>query len=283
MDRFPLPGIEIYKNEKNRFIVFQIHYSANPRKTDPEYIASVKAGMPIRQFMQEYELQWDSFEGQPVYADWDKNLHGSKEDLCAEVGLPLFRGWDFGLTPACLIAQMQGDQLVILREITAINMGAQRFKELVVRECKQHYPAWHDQEKHWIDVVDPSGFFRKDTDENTCAKILSAAPNKIKPLPGQVTWEERRTAVEHFLTRHTKKGPCFKVDMAKCPILTRGFNGGYRYDEKAFDIEPNKPRPLKDEHSHIQDALQYICGHMIKMRKTKSKSIPTPVYSFSQK
>lgn len=268
-------------NEKNNFLVFQLHYTANENATKGGHIDRIKKSMPMRQFMQEYELQWESFEGQPVYVDWNPSVHKSREPLMPERGLPLFRGWDFGLTPACVIGQFQDDRLLVLREFTEQNMGIVRFKEKVMRECAILYPFWKDQIEDYRDYVDPSGFFKKDTDETTCAKILASPPNKIRPFPGPVAWEQRRQAVEHFLTKMTKNGPCFLIDPVNCPVLVRGFNGGYRYDPKDFEIQPGKIRPLKDEHSHPQDALQYMCSGIIKSTKPRGKPIPSPVYSFS--
>jgi hypothetical protein len=108
MNRFPMDGVEVYKNPKNKFLVFQLHYSANPNKKDPSYRDTIKSSMPIRQYMQEYELQWESYAGTPVYPDYQRSIHGSKEPIAPVLGLPLLRGWDFGLTPACVIAQYVG-------------------------------------------------------------------------------------------------------------------------------------------------------------------------------
>lgn len=280
LPRFPMEGVEIWKNPKNKFLIFQLHYSANPVKKEAKYRDTVKASMPIRQYMQEYELQWDSFAGLPVFADWDQSVHGSKERITPINGLPLLRGWDFGLTPACLIAQLQEDTLVVLMEIVEVNMGADRFSDKVLKVCKTLFPEWHDNKKNWLDFIDASGEFRKDTDEGTCARILDG--KGLKCVPGAITWEDRRTAVEHFLTRRTKAGPCFKVNLATCPILVRGFNGGYRYSESALEIEPNKVRPIKDEHSHIQDSLQMIASKLMSMKRRSYIRVPKPSYSWDR-
>lgn len=275
---YPMQGLEIWKNPKNKFVVFQLHYSANPNK-DKAYIENIKSSMPKSQFMQEFELQWESFEGQAVYPDWNERFHGVKESLQPHVGLPLLLGVDQGLTPACVVAQLQGDQLVILKEITAVNMGAERFCDLVKRELAVSYPAWCNVDRDFILFMDPAGFSRKDTDERTYASIWST--RGFKPTPGAMTWEERRQSVEHFLLKVTKSGPSLQVSLPNCQLLVRGFNGGYRYPDKAFEIEPNKIRPLKDEHSHIHDALQYLCSSLVKKRRFKKQATPPPYYSWS--
>lgn len=280
VSRFPLDGVEVWKNAKNKFTVFQLHYSANPIKKDPKYRENVKAAMPIAQYLQEYELQWDSFSGKPVYMDWNKAVHGSKTTIQPEFGLPLLLGFDFGLSPACIVCQLQDEKLVVLKEITATNMGAERFLDIVVKELAISFPEWSNLKKDFITFIDASGFFRKDTDETTCAMIIA---KRFSPQAGAITWEERRHAVEKFLIKYTKAGSCFQVDLANCPLLVRGFDGGYRYPEKSFEIEPNKIRPMKDIHSHIHDALQMVCSRLERIHSPRLGKLPRPQYSFGMK
>lgn len=277
---FPMTGVEIWINPKNKFTVVQLHYTADPDKRSKEFKESIRSSMPIRQYMMEYELNWETWEGLPVYPDWDQAHHGSKDIIKPQAGLPLLRGWDFGLTPACIVAQLQEQTLVILKEYTALNMGADRFSDLVLRDCTKRFSNWADKKHQWKDFIDPSGEFRKDTDEGTCAKILD---NKgLYPIAGPISWEERRTSVEHYLTKFTKQGPCFKVNLGECPVLVRGFNGGYRYQENAAEIEPAKIKPVKNEYSHPHDALQYITSKIINMRHASGRRVPTPSYGWTK-
>lgn len=276
MNRYPLSGVEVWKNEKNKFVVFQLHYSANPVKNDPAYRDSIKSAMPIRQYMQEYELTWESYAGTPVFPDFQKKIHGSTEEIDPVLGLPLLRGWDFGLTPACVVAQYVNTQFRVICEFTAINKGADQFSTEVLKQCRIRFPHFTGP-KDWKDCIDPSGEFRKDTDMGTCGAILRK--KGLALIPGPVAFEERRSAVEHFLTRHTKEGPNFKISLADCPTLVRGFEGGYRYSEKATELEPKKIRPLKDEHSHPHDALQYVCAMVKAWSKTRRiQNVPSPQY-----
>jgi len=276
MKRFPIKGVEVWKNERNKFFVFQAHYSANPQKDTPDYKNTMKSAMPIRQYLQEFELQWESYEGTPVYPDFNRQLHGSLEQLDPVLGLPLLRGWDFGLTPACVIGQYVDGQLRILKEFVAYNKGAEQFSSEVIAQCNVLYPAWPDQKKNWRDAIDPAGEQRKDTDMGTCAKILTA--KGLIPYPGPVSWEPRRSAVEQFLVAMHNKQPAFLIDLNSCPVIVRGFEGGYRYPERSTEIEPNKIRPIKDEHSHPHDALQYLCAKLKHWTKVKRPDIPTFTY-----
>lgn len=269
---YPMEGVEVWKNPKNKFFVFQLHFTANQTKRDPGYIENIKSAMPIRQFNQEYNLQWESYAGTPVYPDFSKAFHGSKETIDPQVGLPLIRGWDFGITPACVIAQYVGTQLRVLCEFTAINKGANQFIPEVIAECRLRFKYFSD----YIDCIDPSGAFRKDTDMGTCAGIM--AKHGLGPIPGPVAFEERKGSVEGFLVGNKKGEPNFLISLGDCPVLVRGFEGGYRYDEKAIDIEPQKVRPIKDEHSHPHDSLQYICSIVKKKAKVRLARVPSPQY-----
>jgi hypothetical protein len=279
---FPLEGVTVWKNPKNRFTVFELHMDADPKKRDKDYKDVIRTSMPNRQYLQEYELQWDSFSGLPVYEDYREHIHGSKTRLHPKIGLPLLRGWDFGLTPACLIAQLQEQQLVILDEFCEFNMGIDKFTDKILPLIKSKYPEWNDARRDWKDFIDPSGFSREDTMMNSCARVLM--DKGVRPIPGPVVWEERRQAVEFFLTRSHKGEPCFQLDLTHCPITARGFKGGYRYQDKMAEVESLNPRPIKDEHSHPHDALQYIAAGVKGMLKKHSYvRVPTPYYSFSSK
>ena len=277
--QFPMKGVQIWKNPRNKFMVFQLHYTADPEKRDPQWAKDIAAKLPRRKFLQEYELMWDSYAGLPVYGSWNRVLHGSEINLEPHVGLPLLRGWDFGLTPACIVAQLQGSTLCILREFVDFNKGANTFVPEVIEKCNSIYPFWSGRRDNWKDFIDPSGEFRKDTDLGACALIMDS--HGLTPIPGAVAFEPRRSAVEYYLNRLNKGQACFQVDIGRCPILVRGFDGGYRYNDKMVDIEPKKIRPIKDEHSHPHDALQYICCRVKMLERRVIDSVRTPGYSFS--
>jgi hypothetical protein len=279
--KYPMEGVEVWKNPKNGFTVFQIHYKADPAKRDPEYIKPIKTGMPIRKFRQEYELEWDTFEGLSVYADWDNDIHGVKGPIFPHIGLPILIGMDFGLTPAAIIAQYRDRQLVCMREFTAVNMGAERFLAWVVPQLKLFYPQWASLSQDYIVFIDPSGYNRAQTDETTCAQIVHDS-GLTNIVPGEITWEARRTSVEDLLTRRTKDGPALQVSMPNCPVLTRGFQGGYRYHEKALEREPANLKPLKDVHSHIHDGLQMIASRLTMGVHHSSVKVGRPAYAVSR-
>jgi len=275
----PMQGIEMWKNKKNGFFVFQLHYTADPAKRSAEYKQSIQRGMSKKKFQQEYELAWDVYSGYPVYTDFYKTLHVSRKKLHPHFGLPLLRGWDFGLTPACIIAQYREGQFVVLKEFFAIGMGIKRFCPEVLRECQILFPQWADQKKDFLDLIDPAGFNRAETDETTCAQHMSAFG--LAPQPGGLTWTDRVESVEDLLTEVKGGNPSFLMNEVECELLLKGFEGGYRYPESSIEIEPGKARPYKDKHSHPHDALQMITTklNMVLSRHVR-RSVPRADYSF---
>lgn len=278
VSRFPTDGVETWQNPKNKFVIVKLHYTADPKKRDPQWLDNIRSAMSISKFRQEYDLQWDTFHGKPVYPDFSDRLH-AVEAISPEYGLPLLLGVDQGLNAACIVCQIQDEKFVVLKEIIGVNMGAERFVERVCKELSLEFPEWSDLKKDFIVYMDPAGFTRRDVDERTYASVWVNRGFK-RTFPGPMLWEERRQSVENYLIRQNKEGSLFQVVKGECPLLMRGFNGGYRYTEKAFDIEPTKARPLKDEHSHVQDALQYVMGGFARTKTSSGKSsIPELKYS----
>lgn len=278
--KHPITGIETWRNSKNRFFVFQAHYTCDPAKRDPSYIEPIKASMPLAQFRQEFELVWESFIGLTVYPDWNKEAHGAKAKIIPQLGLPLLLGVDQGLSPAAVVCQQQEQKLCVLKEYTATNMGAERFSLYVREKLSVDFPSWYRLEDDYICGMDPTGFNRRDVDERTYASAWKA--EGFLPRPGENQWEKRRQAVERWLVKMRKGEPCFQVNLDECPILSEGFDGGYRYPDHAGTIEPTKIKPIKDKYSQPHDALQYIITLLENRKTRKTGKIPSPAYNLGQ-
>jgi hypothetical protein len=269
-----MEGVRVWQNRKNKFLVFELHYTADPEKRSPEYRESIKASMPLQEYLREYELHWDTFSGQPVYPEFGKIhiLHDKPEPVA---GLPMLAGIDWGLTPAFVIGQLSDGVLTIFEEITEVNMGAVRFMDKVVNHIRINYPTHSDTKKNWMLFADPAGQAKSQSDESTCFQIASKFFNVV---PGPIAWEERRNAVVGFLLKLELGQPAFQLYGRACPVLLKGFEGGYRFDDKAIEIEPNKLRPIKDVHSHSHDAAQYLCAGVSMTTKKAFGHVPTPTY-----
>jgi len=270
----PLQGVRAWTNPKNRFMVYELHYTADPEKRDPAYKDSIKNSLPMQEYLREYELHWDTFSGQPVYPEFGK-LHITNEKPTPTAGLPMLIGIDWGLTPAAVIGQFDEGILTIFEEVVFINMGAIRFMERIAAHIRMKYPSHSDLKKNWKCFADPAGVAKAQSDEVTCFQVASRYFNVT---PGPVAWEERRNSVVRFLMQLEKGTPAFQIYGRECPMLLKGFEGGYRFSDKSFDVEPNKLRPIKDAYSHPHDACQYLCAGVRDVIQTSSRAVPVPAY-----
>jgi hypothetical protein len=270
----PLQGTRVWTNPKNKFLIYELHYTADPSKRDPSYKESIKNSLPLQEYLREYELYWDTFSGQPVYPEFGE-IHIIDETPSPTPGLPMLIGIDWGLTPAAVIGQYEEGVLTIFREIIELNMGALRFLEKVTTELRLLYPTHSNFKKNWKCFADPAGQSKSQSDESTC---FQEASKYFNVTPGPIAWEERRNSVVRFLMKLDRGAPAFQVYGRDCPMIVKGFKGGYRFSDKAIDVEPNKIRPIKDAYSHPHDALQYLCSGVRDAIQSAHRNVPVPAY-----
>ncbi len=113
-------------------------------------------------------------EGKPVYPDFVSETHIADEEIPIAVGIPLYVGIDFGLTPSAVFGQKVRGRWLIQAEIVAVDMGVVRFAELLRQEIATRFNG--------LDVYiygDPAGDFRAQTDESTPFQILRGAGLKV--------------------------------------------------------------------------------------------------------
>lgn len=194
-------------------------------------------------------------DGRPVYPGYNDDIHCAKATIPAHPKAPLMLGWDFGLTPACIVCQVTPrGRFIVLHEFVAERMGLEQFVTQVVKpSLRQMYPS------HGValSVGDPSGSSGSDTDEQSCMDVLKKL--KIRTIPANSNSPMKRiAAVTNQLNKLVDGMPGFQISPT-CRVLRKGFNGGYKYnriqvagDERYRDI------PDKNRFSHIHDALQYI-------------------------
>ena len=252
-----LPGLKAWDNPINRFRVLRLHRTADPLKRTQKWIDQTRAGLATSDWLREYELIWEALDGRPVYADeWGAEYHSSRTPLGWNPALTVCRGWDFGLYPACVFAQLfPHSRLMVLREAVGIDIDTERFAYEVSRLSGEWFPN-----ATFVEFVDPSGKNRAGTDGRSYTRILSKKPLRAKRIVlGAVSIVARRTSVVDFLKDNVKGSPCLLVDPS-CEYLLKGFNGGYMY---AYNNGTLKPKPEKNVFSHIHDALQYVCGKVL--------------------
>lgn len=192
-------------------------------------------------------------DGKPVFPEYNDNVH------CADVEpvqkLTLYRGWDFGLTPACTLSQMlPNGRWIVIDELTADSMGIENFGRNVIAWCGQSYADFTFE-----DIGDPAGDSRSQTDERTCFEILKGMGINIRG--GDQDPHVRQESVRKPLNRMVDGKPAFALH-PRCKMLRKGFMGKYRYRKMQVAADRYDEKPEKNEYSHVHDALQYVATRL---------------------
>jgi hypothetical protein len=197
-----------------------------------------------------------SLAGKPVYENtFLPDFHIADEPLLyiKDKGYPITIGMDFGRTPAAVFGQRTADgKVMILSELYKENIGLEKFvQDYIHPHLIANYPGMP------VRVVgDPAGWAKTQINELTCADVLqqNRLPAQRAPTNDPVM---RIEGVERLLVRQIGGKAYFLIDK-KCKQVIRGFNGGYKYKRKMDGTY--EPKPAKDEHSHLADAIQYLVG-----------------------
>lgn len=193
-------------------------------------------------------------DGKPVFPEYNDRVHVADSEIEYNPLLPIYLGWDFGLTPACIIGQLSPrGQLVILEELISEDMGIRQFATDIVKPVLLNKYS----RAKFISVGDPAGANRSQTDERTCFQELLEAGIATEPANTN-DFIPRRESVAFFLNRMAGGEPGFVLS-PNCRSLRKGFLGGYRYERLKVAGERYRDRPVKDKFSHPMDALQYLC------------------------
>lgn len=170
-------------------------------------------------------------------------------------GQVLIVGQDFGRDPCAVITQIDPlGRLLVLEEIISRGMGLQLH---VVNKLR---PTLGQQRYFGCPVAvagDPSGVAKNSITEETNFDFLRRMGLFAFPTPTN-DFDPRIRATEGFLIESRGAGPALLIDQSRCPVLIRAMKTGYRFKLVQETHEPG-PRPIKNEWSHVAEALQYAC------------------------
>ena len=235
------PEHDNYKHLKNKR-----YYSDSSIGKDMEYIKVYCLG------------QYGSLRtGKIVYPEYNDDFH-SVEDIEPIIGLPLYIGQDFGLTPATIVVQFTArGQLILLKEYISKDMSINTFTEnVLIPGIKNDFPGFQIK----LGSGDPAGIARNQAiDELSCIGVMNSLGLNIEAASTNDI-QLRLNAVKFFLTRMCDGKPSMIISRKGCPIARKGFIKDYFYklikgmgEEEKYTIEP-----YKNSYSHIHDAIQYI-------------------------
>lgn len=188
--------------------------------------------------------------GKPVFPQFNERDHVSKDPIRPDPGMPLIIGFDFGLNPAAVFAQLtHRGGLRILDVLAPADESLEDFLDhYVIPLIQKKYPRYKIQA-----VGDPAARGRSGLDKRTPFDVL--ASRSIRCIPASTnSFVPRKEAVDGFLG----KIDGFKLDPS-LTYLREAFGGGYIYGIIKGDKARSKERPEKNEYSHGMDAVQYVC------------------------
>lgn len=199
-------------------------------------------------------------DGRVVFPEYVDSIHCAPDILEPWRGLPLLLGWDYGRTPACVIAQMTPkgqlrviDELVV--DAAGEGMGIRTFTREIV---KPHLAAHYAGMPIGLSWGDPAGAAKGQGEETSCMDIQAeeGIPTQEAPTNDPAA---RQDAVIRFLKSTIDGQPGYLLS-PKCTYLRRGFLGGYRYAKlNVSGDERYKEAPEKNRFSHPHDAHQHVC------------------------
>jgi hypothetical protein len=197
--------------------------------------------------------------GQPVYGNFSAQLHVASADMAPDPRLPILLGFDFGLTPAFVMAQRYTDlSWLVFDEFTSRDVG---FRELA-RHAKDRLGYWSRMagtEFEYRAWGDPAGDARSpyDDQKRTAFQLLEANGLIVKPAPSNDP-VLRIEAVDSLLTTLIDGHPLLTLS-PRTRVLIRGFEEGYQYKKKrGMESVGTEDKPDKNQYSHPHDALQYL-------------------------
>jgi len=275
-----LQGFKSYKNKNNGFAVFELHYTADPKKRSKEWKRQASSGMSKQQWDTEMELSWETYSGEAVYGkEFNRELHIMKKQMLPESDIPIFRGWDFGGNQSCVMCQFIDGCLYVLDELPNAGHNTRQFAPQVMHFCNEHYGV----EFHYIDVIDPSAMWEGKTAGGlACADIMRELG--LTPVPGLQSPDKRIDAVMKLLVTMRNGHPCLQIN-PNCAMLISGFLGGYHYPEKLIKNR-KMDRPEKNEFSHVADALQYVATRLDYVQQNRNCAIlasDTPTFRWGSR
>lgn len=221
-----------------------------------EYYRRMLDGKPKHYIDTEIMGRYGSnFNGRPVYQGYWTEDCVSGYSLDPHSGYPVMLGIDTtGLNPAVVFGQVEMGTLHVKHEILALDMPFKPFVRDVLKPfIAQHYPGFH-----LVAFTDPANPRDNNLGETPVQVLrqngieaVCAPTNKFKP---------RLDSVISFLQR---RGGLL-IDR-RCEKLIGGFRGGYHY--RPLNISgvgtTFSSEPVKNEFSHIHDAMQYLCNGIL--------------------
>jgi hypothetical protein len=201
--------------------------------------------------------------GLPVAQGYDDSRHVAPAPLTPRSGT-LWMGWDAGLTPVCIVAQVIDGVLMVYAALCSERAGTRDFIELVVQPwLVSNVPGWRNANLQH--VVDPAMFASSQEDSTkapatTLRQMLGGAVRK-----GPERWPDRRDPLLALFNRAVAGRPAFQISpVDDTELLRRALIGGWYYGTSVSGGLRPAEQPLKSHPgSDLGDALTYLVAEVM--------------------
>ena len=214
-----------------------------------------------------------SYSGWPVYPMFHDAVHMLPMGAAPEAG-PMWRGWDGGLTPACVWGQTARDGTVkVYAELQGLDEGAEQF----IPRARQLGVALFGQ-RAYVDFGDPAIGQRSQNDRAPGTDAFRR--HGIALRYGIQDPYQRVQAVRSWLGQIGLFGV-----HPRCTLLLAGFHGAYK--RKMVSGVPSEiPDKEHDEeskaHSHIMNALEYPATRLLAIGQQMQEQKPIPAAALNR-
>lgn len=208
-------------------------------------------------------LKGFSRDGEPVYEEYDDQVHCADADLEPIPGLPIRLGLDQGVRgPAMIVAQWTPEgQLRILDEYCPGRIGPTGFG----RGCRILLDSRYRGYRIERATGDMKGFDGSDAEfgDNSMFETVQNVADLII-FPAETNELNPRLDGVRQLLRYRIGGRTPALYLSpRCKMLRKGFNSHYRYKKRRGTEAGTDPKPEKNEFSNPHDGLQYLVMDLV--------------------
>lgn len=206
----------------------------------------------------------DPLLGQPVAQGYSDTHHVAPSPLEPLRGT-VWLGWDAGLTPVCLVAQVRDGELRIYAGLASERAGTRDFIENVVQ-------PWFVQRMPWalhggaelIHVCDPAmaAASQEDSTKAPAGTVKALLGGRVRL--GPVRWPARRDPLLALFNRAVAGRPALQISPVEdCELLRRALCGMWRYGQDVAGALRPSEQPVKDHPwSDLGDSLTYVVAEL---------------------
>lgn len=262
-----MEGLTMWTNPVNKFTVLDLEYKADPSKRSEAWKIAAFSGMPKSQLNREYGSTWTVYEGKPVYPDFDVEVHVMHGDIIVPKRSRLISGWDGGpndLNIAWAVGITGRDgSIIVIDEFAADNGDLYSVVEEAQARLGLEWQKLGGFSLHIADqaIFTPTRIMKR---ERSMADVLRE--HGMSPIPGEQAFGKRRELLMKLMTSYFKAHdggmvPKFRVH-ERCKLTIESLNGGYAYPKRHGGGDLYNPKPIKNKHSHIANAVEYMVSRI---------------------